>query len=203
MYAGRIVEEGPVDDVLDAPLHPYTTGLIGSIPSRHRRGEPLAQIPGMTPSPARAAARLRVRAALRARRCGLRGRARLVGRAAARAAGAAGIRTTCGETGRVRTPILDDRRRRQGVRAAARPRGAARQPARRGPARGRSCARSTMSACRCMPGEVVGLVGESGCGKSTLGRIVAGIMSPSSGTVRFRGTTPSMRRPRGARSPCR
>jgi peptide/nickel transport system ATP-binding protein len=37
--------------------------------------------------------------------------------------------------------------------------------------------------------EVVGLVGESGCGKSTLGRIIAGIASPSAGTVRFRGRT--------------
>jgi peptide/nickel transport system ATP-binding protein len=36
-------------------------------------------------------------------------------------------------------------------------------------------------------GEVVGLVGESGCGKSTLGRIVAGILSPTAGVVRFRG----------------
>jgi oligopeptide/dipeptide ABC transporter ATP-binding protein len=36
-------------------------------------------------------------------------------------------------------------------------------------------------------GEVVGLVGESGCGKSTLGRIVAGILEPSAGTLRFRG----------------
>jgi len=50
MYAGRIVEQGPVADVLDAPLHPYTVGLIGSVPSRNRRGEPLRQIPGMTPS---------------------------------------------------------------------------------------------------------------------------------------------------------
>ena len=38
-----------------------------------------------------------------------------------------------------------------------------------------------------LPGEVVGLVGESGCGKSTLGRMVAGIMPPSDGQVRFRG----------------
>jgi peptide/nickel transport system ATP-binding protein len=53
MYAGRIVEEGPVDGVLDAPRHPYTAGLIGSVPSRNRRGTPLAQIPGMTPSLAR------------------------------------------------------------------------------------------------------------------------------------------------------
>jgi peptide/nickel transport system ATP-binding protein len=51
MYAGRIVEQGPVDDVLDRPLHPYTRGLIDSVPSRNRRGEPLKQIPGMTPSP--------------------------------------------------------------------------------------------------------------------------------------------------------
>ena len=36
-------------------------------------------------------------------------------------------------------------------------------------------------------GEVVGLVGESGCGKSTLGRMVAGILEPSGGTIRFRG----------------
>ncbi|WP_406856797.1 ABC transporter ATP-binding protein [Alsobacter sp. KACC 23698] len=50
MYAGRIVEVGPVDPVLDAPRHPYTAGLIGSVPSRNRRGSPLAQIPGMTPS---------------------------------------------------------------------------------------------------------------------------------------------------------
>ena len=49
MYAGRIVEQGTVDEVLDAPLHPYTHGLIGSVPSRNRRGSPLAQIPGMAP----------------------------------------------------------------------------------------------------------------------------------------------------------
>jgi peptide/nickel transport system ATP-binding protein len=50
MYAGRDVEQGDVDDVLDHPLHPYTYGLIGSVPSRNRRGQPLRQIPGMTPS---------------------------------------------------------------------------------------------------------------------------------------------------------
>jgi peptide/nickel transport system ATP-binding protein len=36
-------------------------------------------------------------------------------------------------------------------------------------------------------GEVVGLVGESGCGKSTLGRMVAGILEPSAGVIRYRG----------------
>jgi peptide/nickel transport system ATP-binding protein len=50
MYAGKIVEQGAVDDVLDRPAHPYTEGLIGSVPSRNRRGVPLAQIPGVMPS---------------------------------------------------------------------------------------------------------------------------------------------------------
>ncbi len=50
MYAGKIVEQGLVDDVLDHPVHPYTVGLIGSVPSHNPRGQPLAQIPGMTPS---------------------------------------------------------------------------------------------------------------------------------------------------------
>ncbi len=50
MYAGRIVETGRIDRVLDHPLHPYTHGLIGSVPSRNKRGERLKQIPGMTPS---------------------------------------------------------------------------------------------------------------------------------------------------------
>ncbi len=53
MYAGRVVETGAVAGVLEHPLHPYTAGLIGSVPSRNRRGVPLAQIPGMTPSLAR------------------------------------------------------------------------------------------------------------------------------------------------------
>ena len=50
MYAGKIVESGDVDPVLDEPLHPYTHGLLGSVPGHSRRGQPLSQIPGMTPS---------------------------------------------------------------------------------------------------------------------------------------------------------
>jgi peptide/nickel transport system ATP-binding protein len=50
MYAGRIVETGRTADIVSAPLHPYTAGLIGSVPSHNKRGERLTQIPGMTPS---------------------------------------------------------------------------------------------------------------------------------------------------------
>lgn len=50
MYAGRIVEEGPADDVLDRPKHPYTDGLIKSLPEGQEPKGRLFQIPGMTPS---------------------------------------------------------------------------------------------------------------------------------------------------------
>jgi peptide/nickel transport system ATP-binding protein len=50
MYAGRIVESGPVADVLRAPMHPYTRGLLDSLPAAARPGEKLNQIPGSTPS---------------------------------------------------------------------------------------------------------------------------------------------------------
>ncbi len=51
MYAGRIVEQGTTADVLSRPAHPYTRGLLDSVPSRNPPGERLRQIPGMTPSP--------------------------------------------------------------------------------------------------------------------------------------------------------
>ena len=50
MYAGRIVETGRTADIVERPMHPYTKGLIGSVPSQNTRGHRLAQIPGMTPS---------------------------------------------------------------------------------------------------------------------------------------------------------
>ena len=50
MYAGRIVEAGTTDEIIDRPMHPYTHGLIGSVPSRNSHGKRLNQIPGMTPS---------------------------------------------------------------------------------------------------------------------------------------------------------
>ena len=49
MYAGRVVEVGPVEAVLTAPVHPYTKGLMGSIPALGARVERLAQIDGAMP----------------------------------------------------------------------------------------------------------------------------------------------------------
>ena len=51
MYAGRIVEMGTTEQVVNRPRHPYTPGLIGSSPSRNARGARLTQIRGMAPLP--------------------------------------------------------------------------------------------------------------------------------------------------------
>ncbi|QTA82908.1 Oligopeptide/dipeptide ABC transporter, ATP-binding protein [Desulfonema limicola] len=50
MYAGLIVEYGNVDQILDSPLHPYTMGLINSVPATGNRQKFLKQIPGIPPS---------------------------------------------------------------------------------------------------------------------------------------------------------
>jgi len=49
MYAGRIVETAPVSDLYKRPRHPYTMGLLDSLPQG--RGEPLKPIPGYVPKP--------------------------------------------------------------------------------------------------------------------------------------------------------
>ncbi|EGG45027.1 oligopeptide ABC transporter [Streptomyces griseoaurantiacus M045] len=50
MYAGRIVEEAPVHDLYKAPAHPYTRGLLDSIPRLDRKGTELDAIRGLPPS---------------------------------------------------------------------------------------------------------------------------------------------------------
>ena len=49
MYAGQVVEQGSVEAIFADPQHPYTIGLMGSIPSAGARKGPLATIPGAVP----------------------------------------------------------------------------------------------------------------------------------------------------------
>jgi peptide/nickel transport system ATP-binding protein len=53
MYAGRIVEQAPVQALFDSPQHPYTVGLLGSIPRLDIERERLTSIEGQVPSPLR------------------------------------------------------------------------------------------------------------------------------------------------------
>ncbi|MGI8311006.1 ABC transporter ATP-binding protein [Saccharopolyspora hattusasensis] len=49
---GRVMEHASAARLLTDPLHPYTIGLLGAVPSAERRGKPFATIPGVVPSPA-------------------------------------------------------------------------------------------------------------------------------------------------------
>jgi len=50
MYAGRIIEQGPTQDIIHHPRHPYTQGLINALPQMATPGQRLNQIPGSMPS---------------------------------------------------------------------------------------------------------------------------------------------------------
>lgn len=52
MYAGVIVEQGSRSDIFENPRHPYTQGLLASLPHRSKRGTALHSIPGTVPDPA-------------------------------------------------------------------------------------------------------------------------------------------------------
>ncbi len=71
MYAGQIVERAPVRDLFARPEHPYTVGLLGSIPRLDEKRERLPSIEGRVPDMSAAAARLPLRRPLPLRRAGL------------------------------------------------------------------------------------------------------------------------------------
>ena len=52
MYAGRIIESGSTEDVLQNPLHPYTEALLRAIPNAANKSEKIFTVPGSVPSPA-------------------------------------------------------------------------------------------------------------------------------------------------------
>ncbi|SHK07419.1 peptide/nickel transport system ATP-binding protein/oligopeptide transport system ATP-binding protein [Clostridium amylolyticum] len=51
MYCGKVVEKGTVDEIFNNPQHPYTKGLLNSIPKVEEKEEKLFMIPGMVPNP--------------------------------------------------------------------------------------------------------------------------------------------------------
>ncbi len=53
MYAGVMVEQGEADQIFNSPAHPYTRGLLSSLPTRLKRGARLPGIPGTVPDPSR------------------------------------------------------------------------------------------------------------------------------------------------------
>jgi len=201
MYAGRIVEQGAVEAVLSRPMHPYTRGLVASIPDPRLRGQPIPFIPGMTPSagaPVGGCA-FRPRCSRAADACAVmpdlvdRGAARMVRchfpideRPAATAMATGKAAPDARAPASAESPILTvDRVTKTFIR----------KPGISGRLLnlvGGNYTTSTLVAVedvsfQIADGEVVGLVGESGCGKSTLGRTIVGIAPQTSGTISYRG----------------
>ncbi len=189
MYAGRIVEFGPVRDIFCAPAHPYTQSLLSTIPStKALRHERLAQIPGMPPdmkSPPQGCA-FRARCAAAVARCAQdapelspRGSGHIA--ACWQPKGLEGCKRTACESRpqhggnrppRERTMVEINRL----TKHFSSPRLFSRGPA--------PVVRAVNGVTlRVQQGETLGIVGESGCGKSTVARLLLGLEQPTSGEI--------------------
>ncbi len=200
MYAGEVVEEGPTEQVLADPRHPYTWALINAVPriDRHvpdtRR---LVTIEGTPPDPLAmpSGCRFAPRCPFRIAQCDQH--PALIEVAPGRKA-----RCWVTQAGEPLPPPATARL------AAGPPRAAQPSPAQdvtppllsvRGLVKHFALPREGFFGkgryvhavdgvdLDVMPGETVGLVGESGCGKSTFARLVARIHEPSAGSIRFAG----------------
>ena len=180
LYAGRLVEEGPVETVLQDPRHPYTVGLLRCIPRggvRKDQGR-LDTIPGFLPSLGADDPGLRLRRPLRARGRPLPDRG-----ADARPSRRRGHSARCFYHDQAQEPPA-----RGGRRTSRCPRDRPHAPSRccssTTSARSSSSAGTTIHAlvgvtAAIWPGETLGLVGESGSGKTTLARTLLGIIGPT------------------------
>ncbi|MEU9977695.1 ABC transporter ATP-binding protein [Streptomyces sp. NPDC051014] len=182
LYAGRLVETGRVGEILAAPAHPYTAGLLAAVPvlGVTRSERPLLPLPGRLPLP-----RETTVGCAFAPRCALAEDACRTAEPPLDAAAVPGRTVRCLHPGRAAaaadTAALPE--------PPGRPREATALLEVRGLVRtfGSTVAVDHVD-LTVRESEVLGLVGESGSGKTTLARAVAGLAADGEGSLRLRGT---------------
>jgi peptide/nickel transport system ATP-binding protein len=192
MYAGRLVEQGPADAIFQRPRHPYTMGLLRSVPRLDRpRGAKLETIEGLPPNLAAAppGCRFAPRCPYKLPACendpplvptdtgGMSACIRAAEIAAGKISWAAASGTAAAAVAGVRPqPLLSVRHltKHYPVRSTL------------GGAKGVVRAAEDVS-FDIYPGETLGLVGESGCGKTTVGRLILRLEEPTAGEIVFEG----------------
>ena len=202
MYAGEVIEDAPVDDVLIKPLHPYTSGLLRSLPHLSPRRGKLPSIPGRVPSITEMpnGCRFKARCSYAAagcdaeqelRRCRRRTQGALLALQGTRAAGRIAARH-------------GHRRGRNGGPPMTQPATHLRLPAQADTIVSvrdlqvqfqTQDRRATVKAVDGVNfdvrrGETFGIIGESGSGKTTIGRALVFLQTPTAGAILHNGIDP-------------
>jgi peptide/nickel transport system ATP-binding protein len=192
MYAARMVEQGPAEAVFHKPRHPYSMGLLRSVPRLDRpRGARLETIEGLVPNLANAPPGCRF-----APRCPFR--IDICVQEPALQDTDTGAKSRCHRhaeiaEGRIAWSASDAGSQTTAV-ARGEPLLAVKHLTKHFPVRGKLAKKGSVVRAvedvsfSIYPGETLGLVGESGCGKTTVGRLILRLDQPSGGEITFGGT---------------